>query len=560
MSYSITLTNNTTIGTIADGSYDNSATSLTLVGRNYSNYGQIMTNNLVHLLENFASTSAPGNPLNGQIWWNTTLNALQIYYKSADGLTTGWKNVGRATSSSSAPTLAFSGDFWWDSANQQLYAYNGSAWILIGPAYKSGLGKSGAIWEQIVDTNTVSHDVVSIYLDGVRTLIISQDSEFTPSVAITGFSTIKPGFNANIVTGSTLWGTANNSSYLGGLSSANFLQTSGTNTASGQLIINNDNGITVGASSNASLKISSTNLNIVNNTNTGIIYLSTGATAQLTINGATGTVQVASDPTTGLGVATKQYVDNSFINSPALGGTPTTPTAGPGTNTTQVASTAFVYQSNVGLKSYTDTNLALKSNLASPTFTGDPQAPTPAVGDNDTSIATTAFVYQANLAMTGYVAGTYATIASPTFTGTPAAPTASAGTNTTQLATTAFVTSAINSVNGTIANLALNQISQGNSSLTILDSGIGNITLSIDGATILTGSTAGVVLSAGAIAATVGQTYNDVGNTAIATTSYVKSASTWWGNSSSRSAKFVSTNAPDNSQGNNGDFWFQLSS
>ncbi len=71
--------------------------------------------------------------------------------------------------------------------------------------------------------------------------------------------------------------------------------------------------------------------------------------------------------------------------SPALSGTPTAPTAGAGTNTTQIATTAFV---NTAITNA----IASKANLASPTFTGDPKAPTPADNDNDTSIATTAYV------------------------------------------------------------------------------------------------------------------------------------------------------------------------
>lgn len=67
--------------------------------------------------------------------------------------------------------------------------------------------------------------------------------------------------------------------------------------------------------------------------------------------------------------------------------------------------------------------------LASPTFTGVPAAPTAAPGTNTTQLATTAFV----------AAGLAALLVSPTFTGTPAAPTAAVDTNTTQLATTAFV-------------------------------------------------------------------------------------------------------------------------
>lgn len=79
------------------------------------------------------------------------------------------------------------------------------------------------------------------------------------------------------------------------------------------------------------------------------------------------------------------------------------------------------------------TDLAAKAPLASPTFTGTPAAPTATAGTNTTQLATTAFV-----------ATSFAPLASPTFTGTPAAPTATPGTNTTQLASTAFVTAAVN--------------------------------------------------------------------------------------------------------------------
>ena len=63
-------------------------------------------------------------------------------------------------------------------------------------------------------------------------------------------------------------------------------------------------------------------------------------------------------------------------------------TAGVGTNTTQVASTAFVTAADVVLT----TALAPK---ASPTFTGTPAAPTAATTTSTTQLATTAFV-QAN--------------------------------------------------------------------------------------------------------------------------------------------------------------------
>lgn len=64
-------------------------------------------------------------------------------------------------------------------------------------------------------------------------------------------------------------------------------------------------------------------------------------------------------------------------NSPALTGTPTAPTASAATDTTQIATTAFV-----------------QDQKASPAFTGVPTAPTATTGTDTTQLATTAFVQQ----------------------------------------------------------------------------------------------------------------------------------------------------------------------
>ena len=93
--------------------------------------------------------------------------------------------------------------------------------------------------------------------------------------------------------------------------------------------------------------------------------------------------------------------------------------------------TAFAWGAATGtLSSQTDLQnaLNLKATFASPTFTGTPAAPTAAASTNTTQLATTAFVDVS-----------FAKKASPALTGTPTAPTASLGTSTTQVATTAFV-------------------------------------------------------------------------------------------------------------------------
>jgi hypothetical protein len=104
--------------------------------------------------------------------------------------------------------------------------------------------------------------------------------------------------------------------------------------------------------------------------------------------------------------------------------------------------------------------LDAKVGLASPALTGTPTAPTAAADTNSTQLATTAFVVGQAAATAPSMDGTAAVgtatrfaradhvhptdtsrapLASPAFTGTPTAPTAAAGTNTTQIATTAFV-------------------------------------------------------------------------------------------------------------------------
>ena len=135
-------------------------------------------------------------------------------------------------------------------------------------------------------------------------------------------------------------------------------------------------------------------------------------------------------------------------DSPTFTGAPLSTTAAADTNTTQIATTAYVVGQASSTNPVVDGTAAVgtslryaradhvhpsdtsRAPLASPALTGTPTAPTAAVDTNTTQIATTAYV----------VGQGYAKLASPALSGTPTAPTAAAGTNTTQLATTAFVT------------------------------------------------------------------------------------------------------------------------
>lgn len=174
------------------------------------------------------------------------------------------------------------------------------------------------------------------------------------------------------------------------------------------------------------------------------------------------------------------------IASPTFTGTPAAPTAAPGANTTQLATTAFVEAARVILAAAT----ALKANIASPTFTGTPAAPTAAVDTNTTQLATTAMVLAQAASATPLVDATPAVVgtstrfargdhvhptdtsraplASPTFTGTPAAPTAALDTNTTQLATTAFVQTARSLTPGFVSIKVQNNATDANNDIDFL--------------------------------------------------------------------------------------------
>lgn len=136
---------------------------------------------------------------------------------------------------------------------------------------------------------------------------------------------------------------------------------------------------------------------------------------------------------------------NDF-ESISLTGVPTTTTAAANTNTTQVASTAFVLgqaataaPAALGTAAVGNSTRFARENHVHAMPTLDALANTTITSNTAGEILRwngTAWV-NATLAEAGI-----APVASPALTGTPTAPTAAAGTNTTQVATTAFVQAA----------------------------------------------------------------------------------------------------------------------
>jgi hypothetical protein len=182
---------------------------------------------------------------------------------------------------------------------------------------------------------------------------------------------------------------------------------------------------TPGTSRNIVAPSSSKAYYVVNGSNASVVLKGT-ATAGLTILAGT-QVQALWNGSDFVGVG---------LVSPTFTGTPTAPTAAVDTNTTQLATTAYVIGQGY-LKSATASSTY--APIANPTLTGVPAGPTAAVDTATTQLATTAYVVNQGYTKTATLGATYALINSPTFTGVPAAPTAAVDTNTTQLATTQYV-------------------------------------------------------------------------------------------------------------------------
>lgn len=202
MSYVLKRTNGTTLVTIQDGSID-SSTDLVFVGKNYAGYGQTVNENFLKLLENFANTKHPNNPLNGQVWYDSANLKLKFY----DSVNVRFKNLTVTDVASNKPSDLKAGDQWFDTVDQKLYVYNGTDYVMIGPE------KSIAALQ-----SSISPTVVADLLNNNYTVLgASVGSGSGSTVAVFSPNAFTPNFNsalsteqkfANVARGITLPGTS----------------------------------------------------------------------------------------------------------------------------------------------------------------------------------------------------------------------------------------------------------------------------------------------------------------------------------------------------------------
>jgi len=336
MAYTINKTDGTVVATITDGTVDTS-TSLQLFGKSYSGFGEGLNENLVKLLENSASTSAPTAPLTGELWFDTSANSIKVY----DG--TSFKPTGGARSQSAEPTSASAGDLWHDSDDDQVYFYTGSAWQLLGPVFTSGQTLSGWVVETVT-ASSISKVIASMYAGNIRVAVLSKEA-FTPDagspsgtpLVANGFATIAAGITLNSTLGASfsgnstqastidVSGTTNTSATV--IAGGNFLRADAADTTTGALTIDADGGLIVGEEQELTITASSGDVTVAQTrqdkdlsftindggvTKTPLAFA--GATGNITLTGnttITGNLSITGEfENTSSGVIT---VDDAFV-------------------------------------------------------------------------------------------------------------------------------------------------------------------------------------------------------------------------------------------------------
>ena len=258
MAYQINKTDGTIVSTVADGQIDNISTDITLIGKNYSGFGEVLNENFIKILENFANVTAPTAPIKGQIWFDSTESKLKVYSGTA------FVPVSSATIANSQPTTLGVGDLWFNDTAKQLYFFDGTSTILLGPAYSDAQGTSGLIVTSILDTLNQTRVITSLFNNGILLGIFAKDS-FTPKNAIEGFSgDIGPGFNQGTLSGIKFDVTCTNSEKLANVDSTNYVRKDTANSLTNTLRIESDLGLVVGSASQANLSVDNGNVKLSN--------------------------------------------------------------------------------------------------------------------------------------------------------------------------------------------------------------------------------------------------------------------------------------------------------
>lgn len=255
MSYRLNRTDGELLVDLTDGILDTTTTDITLIGKNYKGFGEFLNENLIKIMENFASTSQPANPMVGQLWYDKQDARLKVY----DG--TVFRPATGSVVSSTRPSNLNAGDLWIDNENNKLYIWDGTDLTLVGPDYDAGQGKTGFEVASQLDSTDVQRTILKLFLGGTLVGVYSPETFYIPpEFAIAGYPLVagdaqnrqllEKGFN--VVSAEFFYrGTATTAKGLlddAGVTktATDFVPTIGNASMTGSLKIKNSAGLSVG--------------------------------------------------------------------------------------------------------------------------------------------------------------------------------------------------------------------------------------------------------------------------------------------------------------------------
>jgi hypothetical protein len=297
MSYIINNSRGQVIAVVADGTVNTTATDLSLVGRALTDYGTFENENYVFLLENFANSTAPLQPILGQLWYNSATDVISAYG---------------------------SGNAWIPLASQEYVQLQ-----KVSPAFTgvptAPTAAAGTATTQLATTAFVT---TSPQFVGVPTAPTAGTGTSTTQLATTAFVTSSPAFSGVPTAPTAAAGTGTTQ-----------LATTAFVTAGPQF---------------AGIPTAPTAANSVSNSQLATTEFVQNQKASPVFTGTpTATTAGAGDSSTR--IATTAFVQGEKA-SPAFTGTPTAPTATAGTSTTQLATTQFVQQATDNLPTMSQQN------------------------------------------------------------------------------------------------------------------------------------------------------------------------------------------------------------
>ena len=170
--YTVKYTNQNKEISIMERTVDTS-TDISLVGRDYENYGQIIATNFLHMLENFANDDPPAKPIEGQLWYDTDDDKLNYY----DGIN--FKEICSLTAKDEQPQTQIGeedGHMWLNTDNGHLWMYYNGSWRFIIDLGEAG-EQNRLVFRTRRDTDEIEHRTAEMIVNDQIVFIVNSDVE-----------------------------------------------------------------------------------------------------------------------------------------------------------------------------------------------------------------------------------------------------------------------------------------------------------------------------------------------------------------------------------------------